>query len=260
MLKRFLLCCIITGLHISCFAWGALGHRIVGEIADSYLTSKARKNIKAILGNESVAMCSNWADFIKSDPAYNHLSPWHYVNIVGGLDKDAFITKLELDTSVNAYTKILFLKDQLKNQVLDNKTKAEYLKLLVHIVGDIHQPMHVGRAEDRGGNNIKLLWFNDNVNLHQIWDDKLINFQQLSYTEYAKAINFTTNAERKALQKETLPEVLFQSYQVAEKIYADVKPDDKLSYNYNFKYIYILNEQLRKGGVHLAGMLNDIFK
>ncbi len=260
MLKRISLCCIIIVLHLSGFAWGTLGHRIVGEIADSFLSSKAKKKIKAILGNESVAMSSNWADFVKSDTAYNHLSPWHYVNITGGLDKETFINKLESDTSVNAYTKILFLRDQLKYQVLDNKTKAEYLKLLIHIIGDIHQPMHVGRAEDRGGNSIKLLWFNDNVNLHQIWDDKLINFQQLSYTEYVKAINFTNAEEKKALQKETLTEMFFQSYQIAEKIYADVKQEEKLSYNYNFKYINTVNDQLRKGGIHLAGILNDIFK
>lgn len=259
MLRRFLLCCTLICICQLSFAWGTLGHRIVGEIAESYLTSRAKKKIKAILGNESIAMSSNWADFIKSDPAYNQLGPWHYVNIAAGLNKDAFIAKLEADTSVNAYTKILFLRAQLKNQVLENKTKAEYLKLLIHIVGDIHQPMHVGRAEDRGGNNIKLMWFSENVNLHQIWDDKLINFQQLSYTEYVKAINFSTKEEREQLQKETLPDMLFQSYQMAENIYADVKQDDKLSYSYNFKYVEFVNEQLRKGGIHLAGILNEIF-
>ncbi len=260
MLKKLFVSCACLIFYQCCFAWGALGHRIVGEIANSYLTSKAKRHIAAILGNESIAMSSNWADFIKSDPSYNFLSPWHYVNIPSGLDKDAFILKLETDTSMNAYTKIIFLQQQLKNQVLENKTKAEYLKLLIHVVGDIHQPLHVGRLEDRGGNNIKLTWFGDNVNLHQIWDEKLINFQQLSYMEYVHSINFSTSADRKILQKETLREVLFNSYQIAEKIYADVKPDDKLTYNYNFKYISTLNDQLLKGGIHLAGMLNDIFK
>ena len=61
-------------------AWGAQGHRICGQIADSYLSPQARKAIRQILGNESVAMASNWADFIKSDDSYKYLSEWHYID------------------------------------------------------------------------------------------------------------------------------------------------------------------------------------
>jgi len=126
-------------------------------------------------------------------------------------------------------------------------------------VGDIHQPMHVGRFEDLGGNKIKLLWFNESVNLHQVWDERLINFQQLSYTEYAKSINFVSKGQLKMWQKEPLSFWVWESYQYAGKIYDGVKPDDKIGFNYNFKYISIVNAQLLKGGVHLAGLLNEIF-
>src|SRR6187397_1129176 len=119
--------------------------------------------------------------------------------------------------------------------------------------------MHVGRRADRGGNNIKITWFNNPHNLYQVWDDKLIEMQDLSYTEYVAAINFTTKAQRKEWQNESLDSWIWQSYQVAEKIYADIKPDDKLGYLYNFKYIATVNQQLLKGGVHLAGLLNEIF-
>ena len=67
--------------------------------------------------------------------------------------------------------------------------------MLIHLVGDIHQPMHTGRSDDQGGNKIKVMWFNEPKNLHQVWDDQLILFQQLSYTEYAAAINHTTPAQ-----------------------------------------------------------------
>jgi hypothetical protein len=135
-----------------------------------------------------------------------------------------------------------------------------YLRLLIHITGDIHQPMHVGRLEDLGGNKIKVMWFNDAANLHQVWDEKLINFQQLSYTEYVAAINHTSKAQRNEWYSEPLNSWLYQSYKYAEKIYSDIKqPDQKLDYKYNFNYIGILNERLLKGGVHLAGLLNEIF-
>jgi hypothetical protein len=133
--------------------------------------------------------------------------------------------------------------------------------LLIHFVGDIHQPLHAGRFEDLGGNKIKVNWFSDLKNLHQIWDDQLILFQQLSYTEYSTAINHTNPTQIKTWQQEPLSEWIIQSYQLSEKIYSDIKqPNQRLEYRYNFNYVSILNQQLLKGGVHLAGVLNDIFK
>lgn len=240
-------------------AWGVLGHRIVGEIADSYLTPDARKEIKKLLGTETIGMASNWMDFIRSDSTYKYLSNWHYINIKGGLSQNEFQNFFDKDTATDAYTKILFVSKELKNKVLSHDTRAMYLRILIHLVGDIHQPLHVGRLDDLGGNKIKLLWFNENVNLHQVWDERLVNFQQLSYTEYVNVINHTTKAQRKAWQKEPLSQWLWESYQNAEKIYADIKPDEKIGYNYNFKYIATVNDRLLKGGVHLAGLLNEIF-
>lgn len=259
--QKLTLICLFIYMPFASHAWGVLGHRIVGQIADSYLTPKAKTEIVKILGFESIAMASNWPDFIKSDPAYKYLSPWHYVNMKGGLaiaDVERFLKE---DTATDAFTKINFITNELKkNKLLPLETKQLYLRLLIHIIGDIHQPMHVGREEDRGGNSIKVKWFNEEVNLHQVWDEKLINFQQLSYTEYAAAINHTTLAQRTAWQKQTLTQWLFDSYTFAEKVYAETVPDSRLDFLYNFKFIAPLNEQLLKGGVHLAGVLNEVFR
>ncbi|HMJ45701.1 MAG TPA: S1/P1 nuclease [Ferruginibacter sp.] len=259
--KRILVLSLCFYIPLQSGAWSLLGHRIVGQIADHYLTPAAKVQVGKILGNESIAMASNWPDFIKSDTNYNYLSTWHYINIKGGMQYADVKSFLIADTATDAYTKINFLVKELKKRNLPPKDKILYLRLLIHIVGDIHQPLHVGRPEDRGGNSIKVLWFNVPYNLHQVWDQQLVNSQQLSYTEYTKAIDFTTKAQRAALQKEPMYDWFWQSYQVAEKIYADVKmPDEKLGYNYEFKYIETLNQQLLKGGVHLAGLLNTIFK
>ena len=241
------------------FAWGVLGHRIVGEIAYTYLTPKAKKNIALLLGNESIAMSSNWADFIKSDPQYNYLYNWHFLNVPPSLKEAEFMKYISNDTAVNAYTKIMFLEKELDNKVTDKATKAMYLKLLIHIVGDIHQPLHLGHVDDKGGNTIKVTWFNEPSNIHQVWDEKLINFQQLSYTEYVRVINFSKASERDAWQKQPLSEWLYESYQLADLVYKDIQMDEKLSYTYNFRYITILNQQLLKGGVRLAGILNEVF-
>ena len=260
-IKKTMLLCLFFYLPFTGIAWGVLGHRIIGQIADSYLTKNAKKAITEILGTESVAMASNWPDFIKSDPAYNYLSNWHYINLKSGLSYDSVKAFLATDTATDAYTKINFLVAELKNKNLNQDKKILYLRLLIHIVGDIHQPLHVGRLEDLGGNRIKVLWFRDSTNLHTLWDTQLINFQQLSYTEYASSINFTTKDQRYNLQQQPLSVWLYESYQVANKIYEDIKiPNQKLDYAYNFKYVDTLNNQLLKGGVRLAGLLNEIFK
>ncbi len=240
--------------------WSQIGHRVVGEVAESYLSCRAKRNIRKILGNESIAISSNWADFIKSDSTMNYLDPWHYINVKSGLNYTDFSNYLQQDTIVDAFTKLNFLIKELKNKQTPLDKKQMYLRLVIHIVGDIHQPMHVGRKEDLGGNRINVLWFNEPTNLHALWDEKLITYQKLSYTEYTASINFTDKKLRKQWQQQPMSEWLFESYQIADKLYAGItQPNQKLSYRYNYDHIDTLNLQLLKGGVRLAGILNEIF-
>lgn len=252
---------ILLSAPFASYSWGVLGHRIVGEIASVYLTPKARLAVANILGTESIAIASNWPDFIKSDTSYKYLASWHYVNLPAGLNAEKVYAFLISDTTVNAYNRLNFITLQLKSKKLSQVQKVFYLRLLIHIVGDVHQPLHIGRPEDRGGNSIKVTWFNTPYNLHQIWDNVLINFQQLSYTEYARAINHPTPAQLKLWRSQQAWQWFYHSYQLAEQVYGDVKgADQKLDYEYNFKYIALLEEQLLMGGVHLAAVLNDIYK
>ena len=191
-LKKLAFILAIIYLPLQSMAWGTQGHRIAGQIADSYLSPKARKAIEAILGNESIAIASNWADFIKSDPAYNYLYNWHFIDLDKSYTYPELQAYLKQDNAVDAYTKLEFLISELKKKDLDKDKKLLYLRMLIHIVEDVHQPLHTGHTEDKGGNDIKVTWFNNNTNLHSVWDSQLIDFQQLSYTEYTAAINRAT--------------------------------------------------------------------
>ena len=250
---------LFTYLPLQTMAWGMLGHRVVGQIADSYLTKKARKNIELILGGESVAMASTWADFIKSDPAYNYLSAWHYVDFDQPMAYPQMQSFLKQDTAVDAATKLNLIISQLKNKNLEPDKKLLYLRMLIHIVGDVHQPMHTGHTEDKGGNGFKLFWFNKPTNLHALWDSEMIDDQQLSYTEYANWINRSTKEQRTALQHDEISKWLYESSQISEKLYTEIKPEAHLSYRYTFDHIAIANQQLLKGGIRLAGILNELF-
>lgn len=259
LIKKFSFIALVSFMPIQTMAWGLLGHRVVGEIAESYLTRRASREIKNILGNESLAMASNWADFIKSEPSYNYLGNWHYINLPAGLSSEQLQQTLLKDTATNAYTRILFLSSELKNQALPQDKKVMYLRILIHLVGDIHQPMHTGRVEDLGGNRIQLSWFGQATNLHRLWDSDLIGSQELSYTEYANSINFMDRSGLFRLQNEGPAQWVQDSYRISEKIYSNIKTDDKLSYRYIYDNLAIANQQLLKGGVHLADILNEIF-
>jgi len=260
LLKKLILGIAIVYAPLKSMAWGAEGHRIAGQIADSYLTPKARTAIKAILGYESIAITSNWADFIKSDPNFSYMSPWHYVDLDTAYTYPELKNFLSQDTKVDAYTKLNFLIAELKKKDLSKENKLLYLRMLIHIVEDVHQPLHVGHTSDKGGNDIKVTWFNTPTNLHSVWDSQLIDFQQLSYTEYTAAINHTTAAQRAEWQKAPISQWLFESSQIANKLYSETKNGDVLNgYRYNFDHIAIVNQQLVKAGVRLAGVLNQIF-
>lgn len=260
-MKKIIIILVCIYMPFAAGAWGVLGHRIVGEVADRYINAKTRKAIQQILGAESMAMTANWADFIKSDTSYNYLSNWHYVNLPADLSKTDVFSFLDHQSGPNIYNKINEMVTALKNPKSTAVEKKLALRMLIHLIGDLHQPMHTARKEDLGGNRIFLTWFGEKSNLHKVWDESMVDFQQLSYTEYTKAINHPTPAQFITWQKASLKDCVFESYDICNKIYATgIKNDDKLSYKYNFDWIGTVNEQLVKGGIRLAKVLNDIYK
>ncbi len=240
-------------------AWGLLGHRVVAEVADHHLKKKTRQEIQKILGGETIAMASNWMDFIKSDPSFNYLYNWHFVNLPAGLSSEQVKNFLETDTGANAYNKIRFVSSELKKKNLQPEVKQMYLRILVHLVGDIHEPMHTGHKEDKGGNDIKVKWFNKPINLHSLWDSDFIDSQGLSYTEYANAVDHPSALQLQTWSKDGLSQWIFESYKISEELYKEAETNSTFSYKYNFDHINELNEQLLKGGIRLAALLNDIF-
>jgi len=257
--KKIIAGIILCYTPILTMAWGTNGHRITGQIADSYLTPKARAAIKKILGDEPVSVTGNWADFVRSDPNYKYTEIWHFVDFDRQMSLPELTEYLEHDSHEDAFTKLKFFVGELKKKNLPQDKKLMYLRFLIHLVEDIHQPMHASLNGTQGGNSVKLQWFNESTNLHTIWDSKLIDFQQFSYTEYATLINHTTAAQRADWQKAPITQWVFESEEISTKVIAEAQTLQLQPYNYNFKYISTINQQLLKGGVRLAGLLNQIF-
>ena len=273
------------------YPWGNTGHRIVGQIAQNHLSQEARAGIRELIGNQTLAQVSNWADHIKSDKQWNpsrhncgqqsekpwdtptNNTCWHYFSIGDNeaIDQDSIYNRKKLangDTpfpSGNILLKIDQCKTVLRDKAVPKKDREIALKFLVHLMGDVVQPMHLGRANDRGGNNIKLMWmYSNKSNLHRVWDSDMINHSNLSYTEYANFLEANMTEEKKAKWgATTLLDLVADSQSLRTQVY-DLEPGRDgglpvVGWNYVHDNSELLDKRLGMGGIMLAKMLNDIF-
>lgn len=252
---------LLVGQLQQASAWGMIGHRVIAEIAENHLNKKAKKNIQKIIGDQKLAYWSNWADFIKSDPdpALNSTGVWHFVNTSSNLPFDQFVTELKASPENNLYKSYNRVKTEAKNSANDDLLKKQrQLYYLVHLFADAHQPMHVSRAEDLGGNKISVNFFGKKSNIHRVWDSDLVDNDRYSYTEYARVLDIY---KPKEYAKYYVPfeEMLYESHQLANKIYDDVAINSDLSYKYIYDFKYLMEECLYKAGIRLAAELNEIY-
>lgn len=250
-----LLLCII-GLIIPqiTFAWGMTGHRVIGKLAEMNISQKAKNHINKVLDNTSIAMVANWGDFIKSDSALAYTAVWHYKDIPSGLSREEFDKQALTKDDGEVVYQVLRLIKELKS----HPNNAMDLKLLIHLVGDMHQPLHIGHPEDKGGNMIKIRWMGRETNLHSLWDSGLIDMQQLSYREYADYLFRTHKFALPAFHPSMVLDWAWGTYEAAQIVYNSV-PDLKNPFYYDYKYRALLENRLAVAGDHLAIVLNYLY-
>ena len=242
-------------------AWGMTGHRVIAEIAEAHLSKKAKRNIQKLIGNQKLAYWSNWADFIKShpDPALHTTGSWHFVNAPANLTYNEFVQVLHDSPDHNLYKSYLRIKEEAKRQTGTLAERQQQLYYILHLVGDAHQPMHVGRQDDLGGNTIDVTFFGRKGNIHRVWDSDLVDNEKYSFTEYASVLDIDKADYRKYALNSSWEEWLYGSHQVANKIYDDVANSSTLSYKYIYDFKYIMEDCLLKAGLRLAKELNEIY-
>ena len=238
----------------SAAAWGQLGHYVVGYLAEKQMRKSSLKKVNAILGPMSLGRSGTWMDEIKSDRAYDYLYSWHYLTSENGEFNAAIQEK-----GGNAYEAINQLKDELKSGHLSREEESQKLKMLIHIVEDIHQPLHVGTGTDRGGNDEKVEYFGRNSNLHSVWDSGMIDGWSMSYSEIGDELyRRLTPTLVAAYRKSTMDDWLKESVAIRPLIYK-LPEDKKLSYNYGFDTRDVLEERLTAASVRLAQILEEIY-
>lgn len=250
----------------SAYGWGAKGHDVVAAIAEQNLTPKAKRKISKLLDGKSIVYYSSWMDNIQNSPyweyGYNKTKTWHYANV----DKGHTYETMPKNPDGDVVEALERLTDEMTNNYdnLTDSMRVDYLKMIVHMVGDLHCPMHAGRLSDRGGNGAKVVWFREDTNLHSVWDSKMIeSARKWSYSEWCDNLDRKNRKYRKAVTEGDYEDWFSDTVDEAARIYDYVESKGNvpvLSYQFVYDFSPLLEEQLLNAGYRLAYVLNTIFK
>ena len=273
----------------SAYAWGPTGHRVVAEIAQRHLTATAQSKITRLLDGQTLADVANWPDDLRSDPRFDKYRPLHFATVKDGLPSYRYAEKArcgDLIVAIDAFTTFLRTgsrgalnsvgaltdksdgtdEDACNPQQTQPISRAAALSFLVHLMGDLHQPLHVG-GTDRGGNSVIVSWMDRwKTNLHSTWDDEMVDFERFDYKEYARFLDRASAADERRWVTGDIISYADEAVAMRPKLY--VFPDDTetnpeihmISYKYIGAQRDRMREQLLKGGLRLARVLNLIFR
>lgn len=255
--RAFFSAACIAGVSLGAFGWGQKGHDVTAFIAEQHLTPSAKAACDSILDGKSIVYWANWADNACHTPEYAHTKTWHYRNIDAGQDYD----RAPRNNNGDVTTAIMLNYSKLQDPGATKAEKATALKLLVHFVGDIHQPMHMGHLSDRGGNGVKVKFFNRDRNLHGVWDSDILEAgHNWTFTEWQQQIDRATPAETKAILSSSDPNDWGkETFGHATDIYNRTPDGTTIEYTYIGEWTPLIEQQLLKGGLRLANLLNSLF-
>lgn len=255
---------VILILLAPLLAWSKTGHRVVAQIAQEHLTPETISEVMLLTGGRDLADFSNWADEIKT--IRPKTKKWHYT-------RDFSLDNEENNSLYQALNEQI---KQLKDSQ-DSDAKLESLKWIVHLVADIHQPLHVGNGIDNGGNACQVYWFGSKypVKLHYVWDQLLIRHTDYSYTEYARYLNHIDPVLIDEYQQASILDWFQESIKLHDDIYPKQYPREMYCKGYSkqkkekkyprlfHQYVYdmtpILEKRLQQAGVRLGHLLNQLF-
>lgn len=259
-LSRRAVLAVLTLAAAPALAWGQTGHRVIGELAEERISGRTAAGIALILGDESLAQASTFADEQRSNPAVfwqKEASPFHYVTV----PQATLYAETGAPAEGDAVTALRRFAAVVRDRHASREERALALRFIVHIVGDLHQPLHAGNGTDKGGNEVKVRWFGENTNLHTVWDTKLLEAQNLSFSEYAARLARQITPAETLAWWETDPLLwIAESTALRDRVYpeaGDAVPN--LGYAYQFEHIGTAEERLKQGGVRLAAYLDALF-
>lgn len=238
-------------MPLQALAWGSTGHQIIATLAEKQFTPRTQAQVQALLAQEpgsTLASISTWADERKNPTT----ARWHFLNFP--LDSCTYDKARDCPDGNCVVGAIDRQLETLKSNASDGQ-KLVALKYVVHFVGDLHQPLHLGYLDDRGGNQYQIQAYKRGSNLHSLWDSGLIKFVSDVPEVWVSRLSF-----------QPLPAQanIIDPIRVAEESCRIVAtpgfyPDRKVEGEYVDRWTPVVERQLQLGGARLARILNGVW-
>ena len=251
-MNRLMIVTCISLFSFSTWAWGPAGQTITVALSEKYLSPEAKIKISKILKGQTLASVATWADQAKNGPEWSRTASWHYIDREGLDSKND-----QINEPADVRDAIAFCQQKLESGISENE-KLVWLKFLVHFVGDLHQPMHVGNPEDRGGNLTKVSYKGKTVNLHALWDSSFIQEQKLDVNSYVEKLVRQLRPRKALLETFSAETVIAENLDMRKFLYSF--QGGNIDAKYSSKALEVTDERLWTGGIRLASLLNEIFK
>ena len=239
---------------LTAYPWGQKGHDTVAYIAECHLSPEAKAAAEELLDVLSIVYYANWLDNASNTPEYSFSKTWHYKNI----DEDETFETAKINEKGDIVTALEKQIAVLRDTTLSKEERSLALKMTVHLLGDIHQPMHLGHASDLGGNRWEVRYFKNPTNLHSVWDSKIVeSAHKWSYSEWQQQIDRADTAQTaEILSLSTPQEWAKETYMISKEVYEKTPQDFNIEYNYIAEWTPLIEQQFLKGGLRLAEVLN----
>ena len=254
---KFIVGLLMASFSVNVLAWGQIGHRVTGAIAQQHLTPQAQAAISALLPTEDLAEASTYPDEMRSSPDefwQKKAGPFHYVTI----PKGQTYTDVGAPEQGDGVSALKMFTANLTSSQTSKAEKQLALRFIVHIIGDLHQPLHAGNGTDRGGNDFKVNFFWQDSNLHRVWDSELLDQRQLSYTEWTAKLNRKISTQDINDWSTTDPQVwIAESVKIRDEIYPS---QETISWDYLYYHLPQAKQRLKMAGIRIAAYLNNIYK
>jgi nuclease S1 len=255
---------IVALLAKPAWAWAPLGHRVAGRLAERHLTPKARAAVRELLEpGESMADASTWADEHRRD--IKGSGPWHYVDVP--LDQDRYDDRFAGDVPEKGFIvpKIREFKAVLRDRRRPPEERRIALRFLIHLVEDLHMPLHVGDNHDRGGNDTQVQFFDQGTNMHRLWDGDMLGHACEDESCWMADLVATDTPEARArAMSGTVEDWATESLLAAREAYKDpatgrkITPGTKLGESYQAANLPVARKRVYQAGVRLAMVLNEV--
>ena len=258
---RILLAAFLSLVPIPALAWGAQGHEIVAAIALQDLSPQARGQVARLLGSPVLLIHdASWADEIRDRRP--ETGRWHYVDIP--LSAPGYLAARDCSRGDCVVAQIAAAQRVLADPRRTSSARAEALRFLIHLVADIHQPLHAVDNDDRGGNQVRITLRGGRTNLHQLWDTRVVEALGHDSGRVAQEIRRSVSPpQRKAWQAGSAAVWAIESHLFArDRVYPALqgRRNLRLPSTYMRDEAPVTRQQLAKAGVRLAWMLNTSLK